>query len=62
MPLTEAALAHIADPGGPGADFLGQPLIVEESSTYLEFRASQMPEAGSSRLCKRPPAAGCCST
>jgi len=34
-------------------DFLGRPLIVENPSTYLQFRASQMPEAEFlARLCE----------
>ena len=45
MPLTEAALVHVADRVRAVQDFLGRPLIVENPSTYLEFRASQMPEA-----------------
>lgn len=57
MPLTEAALAHVADRVGRVQDFLGRPLIVENPSTYLEFRASQMPEAEFlARLCA---ATGC---
>lgn len=57
MPLTEAALAHVADRVARVQDFLGRPLIVENPSTYLEFRASQMPEAEFlARLCD---ATGC---
>ncbi|MDF2382951.1 DUF692 domain-containing protein [Nostoc ellipsosporum NOK] len=57
MPLTEAALAHVADRVARVQDFLGRPLIVENPSTYLEFRASQMPEAEFlARLCE---ATGC---
>ncbi|MBQ1498196.1 MAG: DUF692 domain-containing protein [Sphingomonas sp.] len=57
MPLTEAALVHVADRVGRVQDFLGRPLIVENPSTYLEFRASQMPEAEFlARLCA---ATGC---
>ncbi|WP_287398134.1 MULTISPECIES: DUF692 domain-containing protein [Sphingomonas] len=57
MPLTEAALAHVADRVHQVQDFLGRPLIVENPSTYLEFRASQMPEAEFlARLCE---ATGC---
>lgn len=52
MPLTEGALAHVADRVHAVQDFLGRPLIVENPSTYLEFRASQMPEAEFlARLC-----------
>ncbi len=57
VPLTEAALAHVADRVAQVQDFLGRPLIVENPSTYLEFRASQMPEAEFlARLCA---ATGC---
>lgn len=53
MPLTEAALAHVAGRVDQVQDFLGRPLIVENPSTYLEFRASQMPEAEFlARLCE----------
>ncbi|MDG2533288.1 DUF692 domain-containing protein [Sphingomonas sp. HITSZ_GF] len=52
LPLTEAALAHVADRVRAVQDFLGRPLIVENPSTYLEFRASRMPEAEFlARLC-----------
>jgi uncharacterized protein len=44
MPLTEAALAHVAERVEAVQDFLGRPLILENPSTYLEFNASQMPE------------------
>ena len=44
MPLTEAALAHVADRVRAVQDYLGQPLIIENPSTYLEFQANQMPE------------------
>jgi len=54
LPLTEAALAHVAGRIDAVQDFLGRPLIVENPSTYLEFRASQMPEAEFlARLCER---------
>lgn len=53
MPLTEAALDHVAGRVRQVQDFLGRPLIVENPSTYLEFRASQMPEAEFlARLCE----------
>ncbi len=52
LPLTEAALTHVAGRVCAVQDFLGRPLIVENPSTYLEFRASQMPEAEFlARLC-----------
>lgn len=44
MPLTEAALSHVAERVDAVQDFLGRPLILENPSTYLEFNASQMPE------------------
>lgn len=57
MPLTEAALDHVSDRVRAVQDFLGRPLIVENPSTYLEFRASEMPEAEFlARLCE---ATGC---
>ena len=52
LPLTEAALTHVAERVRAVQDFLGRPLIVENPSTYLQFRASQMPEAEFlARLC-----------
>lgn len=44
MPLTEPALAHVADRVRAVQDWLGRPLVLENPSSYLEFRASQMPE------------------
>jgi uncharacterized protein (UPF0276 family) len=44
MPLTHASLAHVADRVRAVQDWLGRPLILENPSTYLEFRASEMPE------------------
>lgn len=44
MPLTEAALAHVADRVKGVADALGRPLFLENASTYAEFTASSMPE------------------
>jgi len=44
MPLTEQALAHTADRVRYVQDWLGRPLVLENPSTYLEFKASQMPE------------------
>ena len=53
LPLTEAALTHVAQRVRAVQDFLGRPLIVENPSTYLQFRASQMPEAEFlARLCE----------
>lgn len=44
LPLTEACLAHVADRVRQVQDVLGRPLVLENPSTYLEFRASRMPE------------------
>ncbi|KQY95533.1 hypothetical protein ASD21_09130 [Caulobacter sp. Root1455] len=44
LPLTEAALAHVIDRVKAVQDRLGRPLILENPSSYLEFRSSQMPE------------------
>jgi uncharacterized protein (UPF0276 family) len=44
LPLTEAALAHVTDRMKAVQDRLGRPLILENPSSYLEFRSSQMPE------------------
>jgi uncharacterized protein (UPF0276 family) len=44
LPLTEAALAHVTDRVKAVQDRLGRPLILENPSSYLEFRSSQMPE------------------
>lgn len=44
MPLTEEALAHVAARVHAVQDFLGRRLVLENPSTYLEFKASEMPE------------------
>jgi uncharacterized protein len=44
MPLTPESLAHVADRVRAVQDFLGRPLVLENPSTYLEFRASTIPE------------------
>lgn len=44
MPLTEASLAHVAERVRQVQDRLGRPLILENPSSYFEYRASQMPE------------------
>lgn len=44
LPLTEEALAHVASRVLQVQDLLCRPLVLENPSTYLEFRASQMPE------------------
>jgi uncharacterized protein (UPF0276 family) len=44
MPLTRQSLAHVADRVRTVQDYLGRPLILENPSTYLEFRGSDIPE------------------
>ena len=44
LPLTSACLAHVADRVRAVQDCLGRPIVLENPSTYLEFRASQIPE------------------
>lgn len=44
MPLTRRSLAHVADRVRYVQDYLGRPLILENPSTYLEFRVSEIPE------------------
>jgi hypothetical protein len=44
LPLTTESLAHVADRVRAVQDFLGRPLILENPSTYLELRASRIPE------------------
>ncbi len=44
MPYTEASLAHVAERVGTVQDILERPLILENPSSYLTFRASTMPE------------------
>jgi hypothetical protein len=44
MPLTEEALAHVAERVERVQDFLGRPLVLENPSTYVEFAASTIPE------------------
>ncbi len=44
LALTEASLAHVADRVRKVQDVLGRPLILENPSTYLEFRTSCVPE------------------
>lgn len=44
IPYTEAMLRHVADRVRQAQDFLGRPLVLENPSTYLEFKASTMPE------------------
>lgn len=44
MPLTEQSFLHVRDRVRAVQDFLSRPLILENPSTYLEFRASTIPE------------------
>jgi uncharacterized protein (UPF0276 family) len=44
MPLTEESLAHVAARVGEVQEFLGRPLVLENPSTYLEFKSSTIPE------------------
>jgi len=44
MPLTRESLTHVAGRVRAVQDYLGRPLVLENPSTYLEFRASDIPE------------------
>lgn len=44
MPMTEESLNHVAERVLMIQDFLKRPLILENPSTYLQFKASTMPE------------------
>jgi uncharacterized protein (UPF0276 family) len=44
MPMTEESLDHVAKRVLKIQDFLKRPLILENPSTYLQFKASTMPE------------------
>jgi uncharacterized protein len=44
LPLTEESLAHVSARVRQVQDFLGRPLVLENPSSYLEFKASEMPE------------------
>jgi uncharacterized protein len=44
MPLTEESLAHVAERVQRVQDFLGRPLVLENPSTYFEFKSSTIPE------------------
>jgi uncharacterized protein (UPF0276 family) len=45
VPYTEEALKHIVSRIQQVQDYLGRPLALENPSTYLEFKTSQLPEA-----------------
>lgn len=44
MPLTEESLQHVCDRVQQVQDYLKRPLVLENPSTYLEFKASTIPE------------------
>jgi uncharacterized protein (UPF0276 family) len=44
MPMTEESLDHVAERVLRIQDYLKRPLILENPSTYLQFKASTMPE------------------
>ncbi len=44
LPLTRECLGHVADRVRTAQDVMGRPLVLENPSTYLEFRESTMPE------------------
>lgn len=44
MPLTEESLAHVIERVGVVQDFLQRPLVLENPSTYLEFKESTITE------------------
>ena len=44
LPYTEEAIAHIGDRVGRVQEILGQRILLENVSTYLEFEHSQIPE------------------
>lgn len=45
VPYTRQALDHIVSRIGAVQDFLGMPIALENPSTYLEFKGSDIPEA-----------------
>ena len=44
LPLTEESLEHVVGRIGQVQDRLGRPLILENPSSYLQYRSDQMPE------------------
>ena len=44
LPFTQHSLDHVAERVLAVQDFLGRPLVLENPSTYLEFRSSDIPE------------------
>ncbi len=54
LPWTEEALHHVADRVGQVQDFLDQPILVENISTYLEYQHSTLDEGTFLRsLCEK---------
>ena len=45
VPYTEEALAHVAARVTQVQEFLGRRILLENASTYVEYRCSQMPES-----------------
>jgi uncharacterized protein (UPF0276 family) len=45
VPYTEEALDHVAARVAQVQDFLGRRILLENASTYVEYRCSQMPES-----------------
>jgi uncharacterized protein (UPF0276 family) len=44
VPYTEEALEHVSERVGRVQDLLGRRILLENASTYVEYRCSQMPE------------------
>jgi len=44
LPYTEEAIAHVADRVKRVQDFLGRPILLENVSSYVTYRASGVPE------------------
>ncbi len=44
LPLTDESLAHVVDRIGRVQDVLGRQILVENVSSYVEFRSSSIPE------------------
>lgn len=44
LPYTEESLAHVVERTRAVSEFLGRPLVLENPSSYLEFRGSTMSE------------------
>jgi uncharacterized protein (UPF0276 family) len=57
MPLTEESLAHVVERIGRVQDRLGRPLVLENPSSYLQYRSDQMPEC--EYIARMAKASGC---